>query len=146
MHALVVDARPGPGECTANLLDLVGVTATVMTNHQHASGHLRHTGEEFDLVLCDITPGGPCDGWWLLKFMHARWPSLPVVLVGAGMSDNFAPRARVGGAAGVLFKPFGLIEVREMIAVIIQSGGFYVPTPRLLGSRHAAQPTDPLVA
>ncbi|HET8605811.1 MAG TPA: HD domain-containing phosphohydrolase [Gaiellaceae bacterium] len=71
--------------------------------------------EDFALVVCDIVmPGG--SGLDLLGAIHARRPSLPVLLVtGAGTYEHLS-QALARGAAGLLTKPFSHAELRTAVA------------------------------
>ncbi|MGZ4388852.1 MAG: response regulator, partial [Gaiellaceae bacterium] len=75
--------------------------------------------EEFDLVVCDIVMPG-CSGLELLGAIHARRPSLPVVLVtGAGTYENLS-QALARGAAGLVTKPFSHAELQAAAADAIR--------------------------
>ncbi|HVY61318.1 MAG TPA: HD domain-containing phosphohydrolase [Planctomycetota bacterium] len=73
---------------------------------------------ELALVVSDIVMPG-LSGFELLDEVHARRPSLPVLLVtGSGTEDNLQ-EALAHGAAGLITKPFSHAQLRDSVAEIL---------------------------
>lgn len=70
------------------------------------------------LVVSDIVMPG-LSGFQLLDEIHARRPSLPVLLVtGSGTEDNLQ-EALAHGAAGLITKPFSHAQLRNTVAELL---------------------------
>jgi CheY-like chemotaxis protein len=75
-------------------------------------------GEAFDLVITDfIMPH--VDGIRLTDLIHAKWPTVPVVLVTAYLSAR-GGNTILGGKAQVISKPIDLQELLGTVKRILQ--------------------------
>ncbi len=79
---------------------------------------LRALGNDFDLVVTDLRlPGEP--GTELISAVKSRWP-LTQVLVITGIQDpQVVAEALHAGADGYLFKPFGMLDLRNELAAAL---------------------------
>ena len=59
----------------------------------------------YDLVLLDVKMPGR-DGLEVLAVLHARWPSLPVIMMSGQPGRNTVANALEGGACDFILKPF----------------------------------------
>ena len=59
----------------------------------------------FDLVLLDVEMPGQ-SGLEVLAVLHARWPSLPVIMMSGQPGRNTVANALEGGACDFILKPF----------------------------------------
>ena len=67
------------------------------------------------LVLADLRMPG-MDGLTLLAYARRLAPGVPTIIVTAYASADSARRAREAGAAAYLAKPFGVSELRDVVA------------------------------
>jgi len=74
-----------------------------------------------DLILSDLRMN-PDSGFDLLKTVKQRWPSIPVILITAFLSDeNLREAKRLGAFAG-LRKPFQVGPLRAQITAALTGG------------------------
>jgi putative two-component system response regulator len=100
---LVIDDEPLIRELMVEILEAGGYAVEGADQFEKALALLER--REFDGVVSDIVMPG-CSGLDLLEAIHARRPSMPVVLVtGAGTYENLS-QALARGAAGLVTKPF----------------------------------------
>lgn len=72
-------------------------------------------GPEPNLIITDVQMPG-LSGLEVLSHMRHRHSRVPVILMSAFATDGLRESARAGGAAAVLAKPFGIVELRELVA------------------------------
>jgi putative two-component system response regulator len=114
---LVIDDEPVVRGLMVEILEAAGHEVAGVDDVERALELLEL--EEFELVVCDIVMPG-CSGLELLGAIHARRPSLPVVLVtGAGTYENLS-QALARGAAGLVTKPFSHAELQAAAADAIR--------------------------
>jgi DNA-binding LytR/AlgR family response regulator len=112
LRALVVDDEPLARDELAFLLGEAGGVEVV--GHAGTAARALELAEELspDVVFVDLRMPGP-DGLALAEAMHARWPSLPVVVVTA--HDDGALRGFDVGVVDYLLKPVRLPRVRQAV-------------------------------
>jgi putative two-component system response regulator len=114
--ALVVDDERAVRELIASILDGSGYDAVIA-----ASGHeaIRRVEErDFSMVLTDINMPGSISGLELIEELHARRPSLPIILVTGSAEEENLREALDRGAAGFITKPFKAAQLREKVAAV----------------------------
>jgi DNA-binding NarL/FixJ family response regulator len=67
-----------------------------------------------DIVVLDISLQGPIDGVDLLKQLHARWPSLAILVVSGHDEMVYAQRMLQLGARGYVMKGDALMFIRAL--------------------------------
>ena len=69
---------------------------------------------EHDLVLADLTMSA-MDGWILAGLIKEKSPGTPFCLMTGWDAQDIEPKIKTSSVDFVLFKPFGLRKLREMI-------------------------------
>ena len=77
--------------------------------------------EACDLVILDLKLPG-MSGLDALEVIAAKWPRLPV-LVASASGEATEAEARVGGARGLLIKPFSTVELLAKVEEVLASAG-----------------------
>lgn len=102
-------------EMAANLQEILedeGVRVVVAQDGYEALSKLGADG--FDLVITDIRMPG-MSGIDVLKAVHERWPTLPVIVMTAYSADSILEEAYTAGALDVLAKP---IDIEHVIGLV----------------------------
>lgn len=113
---LVVDDDPDMLETCARILKQGGYDCLTATGGREALDLLR--SRRLDLILADLRMP-EMDGLTLLANARRLAPGVPTILFTAYASTDSARRAREAGAAAYLAKPFGVSELREVVARIL---------------------------
>jgi len=117
---LVVDDDERILSLLQETLNVAGYRALTASNGPEAMRTL--TAEEVDAVITDVKMPD-WDGLTLLDRIKAEWPALPVIMITAYANQDIRDRAAVGGAAGLLNKPFRLDQLEKMLTETMQSVG-----------------------
>ena len=110
---LVVDDDRDMLETYARILQQGGYDCLTATGGPEALDLLH--SRRLDLVLADLRMPG-MDGLTLLAYARRLAPGVPTIIVTAYASADSARRAREAGAAAYLAKPFGVRELRDVVA------------------------------
>jgi putative nucleotidyltransferase with HDIG domain len=102
---LVVDDEESVLSVLAMMLEYGGYEAPVLASSGEQAIRLLHSGEVFDLVLCDLSMPG-VDGNAVLNFVRQHCPGVPVIMVTAVDEVTVAVRTLRAGAFDYLVKPF----------------------------------------
>lgn len=94
-------------------------------------------GNSCDCVLLDLRLPDT-DGLSCLKALHARHPSLPILMLSVETNARVVEEALLAGARGFLPKTAGVEEIRHGLAAVLR-GGIYLH-PELAG--FLARPQD----
>lgn len=70
-----------------------------------------------DVVLLDMALAGGLDGGQVLEAIRAHWPSLPVIMVTANISEEIARATLEMGAFDYVMKPFDIRRLGEIVAL-----------------------------
>ena len=116
---LVVDDDRSVGTVLVGLLRQAGHDADHLADPTVALA--RVLSRPVDLVISDLRMPG-MDGMELLAELHARVPSLPVVLLTAHGTVDLAVEAMKAGAADFLLKPFDRDAVLFTVGKCLRSG------------------------
>jgi GAF domain-containing protein/CheY-like chemotaxis protein len=113
LRVLVVDDDPVVRETLEEMLRLEG--HRVVVADEGAAGLARFQSEPFDVVITDLAmPAMP--GWQIAQAVKQARPLVPVVLV-TGWAVELSPeQLRANGVDEVLNKPFGIDDVRALVA------------------------------
>jgi DNA-binding response OmpR family regulator len=101
-HILIIDDELTLRKTLARILQQAGFEVTTAESAEQGISFLETTG--FDLIYMDIRMPGLA-GLEALKLIHARYPTLPVVLFTAQPDLNSAVEALRRGATDYLLKP-----------------------------------------
>jgi CheY-like chemotaxis protein len=110
---LVVDDDRDMLETCARILRQGGYDCLTATAGSEALDLIR--SRRLDLILADLRMPG-MDGLTLLAYARQLAPGIPTIIVTAYASADSARRAREAGAAAYLAKPFGVRELRDIVA------------------------------
>ena len=69
---------------------------------------------EYGLVLADLTMSA-MDGWTLARLIKEKSPGTPFCLMTGWDAQDIEPKIKTSSVDFVLFKPFGLRKLQEMI-------------------------------
>jgi len=69
---------------------------------------------EYDLVLADLTMSA-MDGWTLAGLIKEKSPGIPFCLMTGWEPQDIVPKIKKSAVDFVLFKPFGLAELKKTI-------------------------------
>ena len=108
-----MDDDPDMLETYARILQHGGYDCLTATGGREALDLLR--SRRLDLILADLRMP-EMDGLTLLANARRIAPGVPTVIVTAYASADSARRAREAGAAAYLPKPFGVTELRDVVA------------------------------
>jgi putative two-component system response regulator len=114
--ALVVDDERPVRELIARILDRHGYRSVVAASPEEAIAQVER--EDFSVVLTDINMPGGISGLELIDELHARRPSLPIILVTGSSEEQNLHEALDRGAAGFITKPFKAHELCEKVATV----------------------------
>jgi len=117
---LVVDDDERILSLLQETLNVAGYRALTASSGPEAMRTL--TAEDVDAVITDVKMPD-WDGLTLLDRIKAEWPALPVIMITAYADQDIRDRAAVGGAAGLLDKPFRLDQLEKMLSETIRSAG-----------------------
>ena len=108
---LLCDDEPALLFTLAEALDRPGYTTTAVRSAEEALGQL----DEADVVVTDLVMGA-MSGLDLVRAARVSNPLLPVILLTARGSERLAVEAMRAGAYDYLTKPFGVEELRLVVA------------------------------
>lgn len=111
---LVIDDEPNILEDLCMLLELAGFTAVGAKSGREGLEAMQ--GNQFDLILCDISMP-EMDGYELLEIVHGEpaYASIPFVFVTARASQDDVEQAMESGVAAYITKPFSVDDLFEII-------------------------------
>lgn len=99
---LVVDDNPILIRSLERLLrERGGYNVTTVRTTEQAAENLRFAS--FDLVMIDIYMPGR-NGFWLLKLIHEKWPTLPCLMLSGIVEKLYVREAMGEGARGYVLK------------------------------------------
>lgn len=114
-HILIIDDEATLRQTLARILQQADFEVTTAENGEQGLSYIQTTN--FDLVFMDLRMPGMA-GMEVLKLIHAKYPTLPVVLFTAQPDLNSAVDALRNGATDYLLKPLkpqALIERAQSI-------------------------------
>ena len=114
---LVVDDEPAVRQLIAGILARAGHVVLTANSGQEAIRVLE--SEDVALVLSDINMPGSISGLELIDALHARRPSLPIILVTGSVDEANLREALDRGAAGFITKPFKAVELNRKVETAI---------------------------
>lgn len=117
---LIVDDEPNMRLMLRKLLQNEEYKVTDVDSAEEAMKLLER--EEFFMVITDVRLGG-MSGYDFLKYAHARWPNLPVVMITAYATPKQAVDAIKAGAYDYLAKPF---EPEELFHSVLRCAERYL--------------------
>jgi CheY-like chemotaxis protein len=115
---LVVDDDPDMVGTCVRILQQGGYDCLTATGGREALDLLRR--HRLDLILTDLRMP-EMDGLTLLAHARRDAPRVPVVILTAYGSMETARQAREAGAAAYLAKPFGVGELRDVVAQVLSA-------------------------
>lgn len=115
-HILIIDDEAALRQTLARILQQAGFEVTTAENGEQGLDFLKTT--DFDMVFMDLRMPGLA-GLDVLKLIHARYPSLPVVLFTAQPDLNSAVEALRNGATDYLLKPLKPQAIIERAQTIL---------------------------
>ena len=114
---LIVDDEPAVRQLIAGILAKAGHRVVAASSGPEAIRLLET--EDVALVLSDINMPGSISGLELIDALHARQPSLPIVLVTGSVDETSLQGALDRGAAGFITKPFKAVELNRKVETAI---------------------------
>lgn len=115
---LIIDDNVDLADNLREILEDEGLEVLVAYGGSHALEVL--SAETVDLVLSDLKMPD-LDGVEVLRYLKARWPALPVVIMTAFASDTLLAEAEAEGALAILGKPLDLRRLTDYVARITTS-------------------------
>jgi putative two-component system response regulator len=115
--ALVVDDERAVRELIARILGRLGYRSVIAESPEAAIEHVER--DDFSVVLTDINMPGYISGLELIDELHARRPSLPIILVTGSADEENLQDALNRGAAGFVTKPFKAKELGDKVAAVL---------------------------
>lgn len=113
LHVLLVDDDILNRYLGEQMLDKLGVKATVVESGQAALQQLQH--QTFDLVMMDVSMPD-MDGYTTTRHIRAAgFTALPIIAVTAHVIEGEPARCQVAGMDGYLGKPFGLEALHTLL-------------------------------
>jgi DNA-binding NtrC family response regulator len=115
---LVVDDEPIVCESIRRVLEARGLRVATVSDGRSALAH--PAAEACRLVLCDLMLA-ESSGLDVLRALHGRRPTLPVVMITGYATAESAVQATQAGAAGFLPKPFDETELLTLVRHALES-------------------------
>jgi DNA-binding NtrC family response regulator len=109
---MIIDDNQALAENMKEILEDEGVRVQLADSGLSALAKLEQG--EFHLVITDVRMPG-MDGVQVIKAIHARWPSLPIIVMTAYSSDASLEEAAASGALEVLSKPINFDQITDML-------------------------------
>lgn len=116
-NILLVDDEETIRDFMKGLLSMFGFQ--VRLAHNGREGLKRFEEESFDLVLTDVAMP-VMDGWTLARCVKDVSPHTPVGFMTGMSKHEIATKLQTSAANFVLFKPFTIAEVKEVITNVLQ--------------------------
>lgn len=119
---LIADDELSVATVTAQMVEALGMRATIAHNGRECVEIFQNAPQEFDLVLLDLSMP-ELDGaetFHQLKILH---PTVKVVLTSGFNEEDAAQRFNGKGLTGFLQKPYHLTELREKIEAVLGEKG-----------------------
>jgi CheY-like chemotaxis protein len=120
LSILVVDDEPPLADLLARMLRLDGHAVTVVHSGIAALDHLGTAA--VDVVFSDMHMPG-MTGWELTGQVHARHPTIPIVIASGWGSQITPDEARERGIHAVVPKPYRRADIQDAIAVLGRAQG-----------------------
>jgi CheY-like chemotaxis protein len=114
---LVVDDEKNIRLTLSQSLESLGFPIQTAVNGEEALKKLEEA--EFGLLLLDLKMPG-MDGMEVLHRVRDRWPAIPVIIITAYGTIEFAVDAMKLGAVDFIQKPFSPREIRELVVQVLQ--------------------------
>lgn len=114
---LVVDDEKNIRFTISQSLESLGFPIQTAVNGEEALKKLEEA--EFGLLLLDLKMPG-MDGMEVLHRVRDRWPAIPVIIITAYGTIEFAVDAMKLGAVDFIQKPFSPKEIRELVLQVLQ--------------------------
>lgn len=113
-RALVVDDDPAVRRSTSRLLGMLGVEVLEADCGERALEVLEVEAATLNVIVTDLTmPRG--DGAQLAKVAHARWPSIPVLVVTGDLTESRRAALEEAQVVGILAKPYSTEELAGLL-------------------------------
>lgn len=109
---LVVEEEKSIRNLLLKALSMVGYRVTLASSGEEGL-ELFFKGE-YDLVLADLSMSA-MDGWTLARRIKEKSPGTPFCLMTGWDVQDIEPKIKTSSVDFVLFKPFGLNKLQEMI-------------------------------
>lgn len=117
-HILIIDDEPVLRKTLARVLQQAGFEVTTAENGEQGLSFLQSSN--FDLTYMDLRMPG-LSGLDVLNLIHARYPTMPVILFTAQPDLNSAVEALRRGASDYLLKPLKPEVIIERTKAILAS-------------------------
>ena len=115
---LVVDDEKNIRLTLSQALETLGMPVQTAGDGEEALQKLRDS--DFSLVLLDLKLPG-MDGLEVLRRIRESWPKIPVIMITAHGSIEFAVEAMKLGAVDFIRKPFSPGEIRALVSQALKS-------------------------
>jgi len=117
---LIADDEESVASVTAQMVEALGLHATIVTNGRECVDYYQRNPDSVDLVLLDLSMP-EMDGAEAFRELKIIDPAARVVLTSGFNQDDAAHRFKGKGLAGFLQKPYHLAELREMLEKVLNS-------------------------
>jgi CheY-like chemotaxis protein len=114
---LVVDDEPDMCDTFVMVLEPMGYEIFAVVSGEQALAALAE--RRFDLAITDFMMPG-LDGAQTLDAMKLADPGLPVIVVTGFVTEDVFAACNRHGAAAIVKKPFGVKELRELVARLMR--------------------------
>ena len=114
---LIVGADPATAGVLRPSLEHVGFRVIYQPNEHGAPEALNR--RRYDLVLLELTSRG-ADGWNMCRHMQASHADIPVIIIGARLSEQDSAFGLDLGADDVVAKPFSTLELVARVRALLR--------------------------
>ena len=115
---LVVEEEQAVREVLLKMLLSLGYQLTVADSGEEGLDQFQNGS--YDLVLTDLTMSA-MDGWTLASHIKDKSPNTPICLMTGWGEEEIRHQIEGSAVDFVIFKPFGLQELQEMLKKILNS-------------------------
>lgn len=117
---LIADDEESVATVTAQMVEALGLRATIVANGRECVAAYQQNPAEFDLVLLDLSMP-ELDGAEAFRELKMIDPGVRVILTSGFNEEDAAHRFNGKGLAGFLQKPYHLAELREKLSEVLRS-------------------------
>ncbi len=119
-NVLVIDDYKPVLESLSAYLGLFLQDCTILVAEDGTTAKEIIRSKPIDIILTDLEMPG-MNGFELMDYTKTHYPAIPVLVMTGSHSQESEARARMGGAAQYLVKPFDVDTVTHLIAAQLEA-------------------------